>query len=344
MTTRVGIVGAGTIGKRIADAIAKQDDMQLVGLAVRNPNSAVIPLLWRGHQLFGLSASCTTLLTQAGVSTGGTLDELMGQCDVVVDCSPSKTATSRLPEYRARNILAICQGGEPHEPFGFTFNSLVNFKGAAGRMAARVGSCNTTGLSRLLRALDGRFGVESAKAVLLRCATDPNKANKGIVNGALVTLGMSHHAEDLKRMFPHITIETQAVAVPMTHGHVVNLFIRLGTATTRDAVEGILRSTPRIEVESVGSTAATNVEALAAGAAGRARSDRPELVVWHDGIVANGRDLMLQALIHMEAIVIPENIDCIRALQGGTSCSGSLEKTDASLGIPRDGKAYCAFD
>ncbi|UQE03629.1 type II glyceraldehyde-3-phosphate dehydrogenase [Bradyrhizobium japonicum] len=344
MTTRVGVVGSGTIGKRIADAVAKQDDMQLIGLAVRSPSSAVIPLLWHGHRLFGLSDSSATLLAKAGIDTGGTLDDLMGRCDVIIDCSPGKTATGRLPEYRARNILAICQGGEHHEPFGFTFNSLVNFKNAAGRTTARVGSCNTTGLSRLLRTLDGSFGVASVKAVLLRCATDPNKAHKGIVNGAVISLGMSHHAEDLKRMFPHVTIETQAVAVPMTHGHVANLFIRLGDAATGDAVEGILRSTPRIEVDTTGPTVATNIVTAAAGTAGRARSDRPELVVWRDGIIADGRNLMLQAFIHMEAIVVPENIDCIRALGGRTFCSGSLRKTDESLGIPRDGKAYSAFD
>jgi len=36
MTIKVGIVGYGTIGKRVADAVALQKDMKLVGVSVFN--------------------------------------------------------------------------------------------------------------------------------------------------------------------------------------------------------------------------------------------------------------------------------------------------------------------
>ncbi|RZN66497.1 MAG: glyceraldehyde-3-phosphate dehydrogenase, partial [Candidatus Methanolliviera hydrocarbonicum] len=35
---RVGINGYGTIGKRVADAVAAQDDMKIVGVTKTRPN------------------------------------------------------------------------------------------------------------------------------------------------------------------------------------------------------------------------------------------------------------------------------------------------------------------
>gem|GEM_PF-3986467 len=37
---RVGINGYGTIGKRVADAVAAQDDMKIVGVTKTRPNFA----------------------------------------------------------------------------------------------------------------------------------------------------------------------------------------------------------------------------------------------------------------------------------------------------------------
>jgi len=37
--------------------------------------------------------------------------------------------------------------------------------------------------------------------------------------------------------------------------------------------------------------------------------------------------------VHQEAIVVPENIDAIRALYGGYTREESMKLTDASLGI-----------
>ncbi|MGB9372250.1 MAG: glyceraldehyde 3-phosphate dehydrogenase NAD-binding domain-containing protein, partial [Halobacteriota archaeon] len=38
MAVKVAINGYGNIGKRVADAVAKQDDMKLVGVAKTRPN------------------------------------------------------------------------------------------------------------------------------------------------------------------------------------------------------------------------------------------------------------------------------------------------------------------
>jgi glyceraldehyde-3-phosphate dehydrogenase (NAD(P)) len=45
----------------------------------------------------------------------GTLDELLGQADVVVDCTPKRVAAKNVEVYRRRNLKLILQGGEKHE-------------------------------------------------------------------------------------------------------------------------------------------------------------------------------------------------------------------------------------
>jgi glyceraldehyde-3-phosphate dehydrogenase (NAD(P)) len=66
---------------------------------------------------------------------------------------------------------------------------------------------------------------------------------------------------------------------------------------------------------------------------GRSRNDIFEAVVWKDCVRVVDGDVFLFAATHQEAIVVPENIDAIRALVGGYSREDSMSMTDESLGI-----------
>src|SRR5690606_517163 len=67
---------------------------------------------------------------------------------------------------------------------------------------------------------------------------------------------------------------------------------------------------------------------------GRPRGDMWEVAVWEDALAADEREVYLTFQVHNESIVVPETIDCIRALTGiehdGTT---SIMKTDAALGV-----------
>ncbi|HEV2428547.1 MAG TPA: glyceraldehyde-3-phosphate dehydrogenase, partial [Thermoplasmata archaeon] len=72
------------------------------------------------------------------------------------------------------------------------------------------------------------------------------------------------------------------------------------------------------------------------GASGR--SDFMENGLWEDGIKLDGRDLYFFQAIHQESIVVPENIDAIRAMFELTAdARTSIALTDRSLGIPAPG-------
>ena len=49
---RVGVNGYGTIGKRVASAVAAQDDMELVGVTKTRPNFEALAALAKGYDLY----------------------------------------------------------------------------------------------------------------------------------------------------------------------------------------------------------------------------------------------------------------------------------------------------
>nr|MBK5237337.1 type II glyceraldehyde-3-phosphate dehydrogenase [Clostridium sp.] len=67
---------------------------------------------------------------------------------------------------------------------------------------------------------------------------------------------------------------------------------------------------------------------------GNPRGDMYEIAVWEDSIVESGDDIMFAINIPQEAVVIPENIDAIRAAMGMQSDRlEAVGKTNMYLGM-----------
>jgi len=102
--TRVAVNGYGVIGKRVADAVTKQKDMQLAGvvdvLADWRPRVAVS----RGMPLFGAALEHAEAMRKSGLKVAGTLEDILAQVDVVVDCTPKKAAAKNVETYRRRGF------------------------------------------------------------------------------------------------------------------------------------------------------------------------------------------------------------------------------------------------
>ena len=65
---------------------------------------------------------------------------------------------------------------------------------------------------------------------------------------------------------------------------------------------------------------------------GRKWGDLHEIFVWEDGVKLVGDRLYYFQAIHQESDVIPENVDCIRALMGvEEDWTKSVEKTDSAI-------------
>jgi glyceraldehyde-3-phosphate dehydrogenase (NAD(P)) len=140
---RVALNGYGVIGKRVADAVARQDDMELVGVADVEADWRMRMVLRKGFELFASLEERAGAMQEAGLKIAGTLDDLLADTDVIVDCTPKTIAAKNAERYRSRGVRFIVQGGEKHRVTGHSFVAEASYAGALGRDATRVVSCAT---------------------------------------------------------------------------------------------------------------------------------------------------------------------------------------------------------
>lgn len=328
---RVCVNGFGTIGKRVAEAVQKQDDMKVVGVSKTKPD-----FLAELAQEYGLYVPQERVeaFENCGIEVKGTLEEMLQKCDVVVDATPKGLGARYKEKYEALGKKAVFQGGEKASVAQVSFVAQANYERALGKDFVRVVSCNTTALVRLLNALNREFGVKRANVVLIRRSADPSQ-EKGLLNTVMpkpVSLP-SHHAEDVKSVID-LDIRTLALNVPTTLMHVHALIVDLNQETSVGEVRGVLEEEPRIKLVSYekGLTSTAKLVEWARDI-GRKRYDIYELLVWEESISMVGKTLYLFQAVHQEAIVVPENVDALRAMFELMGKEESIKKTDRSLGI-----------
>ena len=97
---RVAVNGYGVIGKRVAEAVARQDDMELAGVADISTDWRPRVALQKGFRLFGATGEHTETMRKAGLDIAGNLDDLLVASDLVVDCTPKRIAAGNVDIYR----------------------------------------------------------------------------------------------------------------------------------------------------------------------------------------------------------------------------------------------------
>ncbi len=345
MPVKVGIMGYGTIGKRVADAIRRMDDMELVGVVKVTPDYECDIALSRGIRIFTYP-DLVEKFEKSGIRVSGTVEDLLKNVDVVIDASPGDVgAENKAKFYEPMGKRAIFQGGEEAEVAEVSFNALANYDEARNKRYVRVVSCNTTGLTRLITSflLHG-FKIRKVRAYLVRRGADPKEHKRGPINDIVPDPATvpSHHGPDVKTVLPQIDIVTMAVAVPVTimHLHMVN--IEFEGQITREDVLRALEETPRIMLVSASKRRFNSLAQIIEWARdiGRPRNDVMENVVIEDSITVMGNELYVMQAIHQESIVIPENIDAVRAMFGLMDKWSSIRKTDEALGLLTKGKNY----
>ncbi len=337
MSVRVGINGYGVIGKRVADAVALQPDMEVVGVADVAADYRIKIAHALGYSLYGADEDAVAAMAAAGLEPVGILDDLLARVDVVVDATPKSVGARLQPRYRDAGVKVVYQGGEKHELAGVSFVAQANYAEALGRDAVRVVSCNTTGLVRVLYALRGHDLLARARVVLIRRATDPWESHLGgLVNTLLPEPKVpSHQGPDAQTVMPDLDVVTIAAAGPFNLSHVHFAIVEAPREVDRTAVLDSLEDAARIVLVSAGDgVEAPNSVVEIARDIGRPRNDLWEVAVWENSIAANGREIYLTYQVDNEAIVVPENVDAIRALTGvETDADASIAITDETLGI-----------
>lgn len=332
---KVGINGYGTIGKRVADAVSCQDDMEVVGVVKTKPDF-ISKMAAKRYKLYTTSSKNIKDFEDKGIDIEGTTEDLLDGVDVVVDASPEGIGAKNKVMYEKHNVKAVFQGGEKHELTGISFNAQSNYRAALNKDYVRVVSCNTTGLCRTLKTIDDVAGIKKVNATIIRRATDPGDPKKGPINAIEPVLNIpSHHGPDVKTVLQDLDISTMAVKVPTTlmHLHAITVDL-IDKKTDLDDIVRALDKARRVILINGSDRLTSTAEIMEyARDLGRKRGDLFEIAVWKDGMNIKDGVLYYYQAIHQESDVVPENIDAIRAIMGIEDAEKSMDLTDKSLGI-----------
>ena len=329
---KVGIVGYGTIGKRVADAVLLQDDMELIGVTAHSYNYRMISARQKGIPMYEWAETKDL----NGLKMEGTYKDLFEKSDIIVDCSPKPYGAENKEKYYIPNkIKAIFQGGEKDSVADVSFTAQCNYDEAVGKDYIRIVSCNTTGLCRTLNAIKQKYGIEAVHATMIRRGADPWDIRHGPINAIVPVLELpSHHGPDVRTVLPDVEIFTTAISISSTLMHMHTVTVDCTEKPEVDEVLKLFEKTTRIRVVDNASRVRSTAEIMEfAKDLGRNRSDMPEIVIWKEAVGTHKKKLLYMQAIHQESDVVCENIDAIRAAIGVKNGKASIEKTNKALKI-----------
>lgn len=325
---RVGIAGYGTIGQRLADGVALQDDMELVGIADLAPTLSLQAL--RENDMIGAGGVKYNLYLVDGadkaafqakdIPVAGTFEDLCKNVDIMLDSAPGGVgAKNKADYYEKYGVKAIFQGGEKNSVADVFFHGYANYEKGLNQSYLKLTSCNTTGLIRTVDCLDREFGVEKVAITIIRRVADPGDYHRGLTNALQMDKAPSHQAVDLMTIMPHVEATGILVHTPVTHGHIITVLVtgKDGKKITREMALEAFRKHPRIRTVTIDEGFKGNASLFKyARDLGNRRGDMYEIGLWEDSIVESGNDIMFAINIPQESVTIPETIDAIRAATG----------------------------
>ena len=281
---RVGVAGYGTIGQRLADGVALQEDMELVGIADLAPTLSLQALRENDmigangveYKLYLVEGADPTAFAAMDIPVAGTFEDLCRSVDIMLDSSPAGVGAKNKAIYERLGVKAIFQGGEKNDVADVFFHGYAN----------------------------------------IRRVSDPGDYHRGLTNALQMEKAPTHQALDLMTIMPHISATGILVHTPVTHGHIITVVAtgRNGRKITREEALAAFSAHPRIRVVTVDAGFKGNASFFKyARDLGNRRGDMYEIGLWADSVVESGNDIMYAINVPQESVTIPETMDAVRA-------------------------------
>ncbi len=314
---KVGVVGYGVIGQRLADGVARQGDMELVGVADVAPSLTIRAMKEKGmpYDFYLGAQENMQQFVELAIPISGTLEELVQKSDVILDATSAGVGAKNKELYAKYNKKAIFQGGEKNSVADVFFHGYANYEQGIGKQFLKLTSCNTTGLIRSVDCLDRLFGIEKVAITIIRRVADPGDYHRGLTNALQIDKAPSHQALDLMTIMPHVDATGILVHTPVTHGHIITVVATPKKRVTKEEAIEAFKTHDRIRVVRIEDGFLGNASLFRyARDLGNPRGDMYEIALWEESIVTSGDDIMYAINIPQESVTIPETMDGIRAV------------------------------
>lgn len=333
---RVFVNGYGSIGSRIAAFLQDDPEIEVVGVGKHSPGPAIPEIRSRGLAVY---VPEPRLGDFGGYDIAGTIESALDSSDLVIDASPGGCGyANRRDLYEPRGMLAIYQGGEsvtgPEAVSDLLFNSAANYGDAHGKRHVMQGSCNVTGMGRILGPLRERYGGRLVRldVTLVRRWADIEQTDKEVPDTIEMTES-PHHGDDVKSyMGPDAPLYVRAVKVPTRQMHLHILDARFsGPAPDPAEIHAIYSDDPGVAV--LNRARGTREVREFARTMGFHFVDTNMVHIHANMSVSAGDTLQMMYSDDQTGIVIPENHMLMQAMLFGRGYGEARAHTESVFGM-----------
>ncbi|MBE0520498.1 type II glyceraldehyde-3-phosphate dehydrogenase [Candidatus Bathyarchaeota archaeon] len=338
----VGLVGYGSQGIRIAEAISVQKDMKLTGVCLKEPDISALMAFRREFDIYLASSDYAGAFKKTGIDVQGSISSLLSKVDVVVDVTPSGVGKKNKEKFYSKyDIKSVFQAGEPFEVADIqAFMSTINYHEARKASSVRIPSPFAVSLTRTLNPLDVQFGIKHVICTLIRPGTEPMRAHHGPVDTIIpdkpyvadntlrveIQQMLSKDITFTSFAVPSILLAVEAVVVDLEQ-----------TVSTENVIDLLCRIPRSIIVRSDMGLHSTDAIFEYFRRVARPSADIYEVCTWQEHVEAiNGRLKLVQAF-DPHCVQTPEVIDAIRALASQENVEESFNRTNKALRLLNPG-------
>jgi len=227
---KVFVNGYGSIGSRITSFLKDDPEITVFGIGKYSPDEKVTDAISRGLNVYVPERKLDDF---SNYKISGTIESALDECDLVIDAAPGGYGYKNKKNlYEPKNIPAIYQGGEStvgdESVSDLLFNSRANYDHALGKKHVMQGSCNVTGMGRILEPLREKFGNELVRfdVTLVRRWADIEQIEKNVSDTIEMT-EKPHHGDDVKLYFgKDAPLYVRAIKVPTRQMHLHIMDVR----------------------------------------------------------------------------------------------------------------------
>ena len=227
---KVFVNGYGSIGSRIVSFLKDDPEITVVGIGKYSPDNKVDEAISKGLNVYVLESKLDTF---SNFKISGSIESALDQSDLVIDAAPEGHGYKNKKNlYELKNIPAIYQGGESttgaETVSELLFNSRVNYDQVVGKSHVMQGSCNVTGMGRILEPLRDKFADQLVRfdVTLVRRWADIEQTEKKVLDTIEMT-EKPHHGDDVKLYFgKDVPLYVRTIKVPTRQMHLHIMDIR----------------------------------------------------------------------------------------------------------------------
>lgn len=227
---KIFVNGYGSIGSRITSFLKDDPEITVIGVGKYSPDEKVNVAISRGLNVYVPERKLDSF---SDYKISGTIESALDECDLVIDAAPGGHGYKNKKNlYEPKNVPAIYQGGESttgdESVSNLLFNSRANYDLASGKQHVMQGSCNVTGMGRILEPLREKFGDNLIRfdVTLVRRWADIEQTEKKVSDTIEMT-EKPHHGDDVKLYFgKDAPLYVRAIKVPTRQMHLHIMDIR----------------------------------------------------------------------------------------------------------------------